>query len=140
MEAPFPGPTLRLLPKTGSRRRRGDHLRLLARDTRPAGVTRTLCPAAGSRPVLLAGGDALERAAVLHDLRQTMPEGTSFMQTGALWEMLAHAGESSMVVLSGDLDHLPTEALMQMLAHRNPKLPVITLDRSSAQEPAQARA
>jgi hypothetical protein len=127
MEAPFLGPTLRLLPKTGSRRPRGEHLRLVARDTRTEGAGRATCSAAGARPVLLAGGDALQRAAVLHDLRQTMPEGTSFMQAGALWEMLAHAGESSMVVLSGELERVSTESLMQMLAHRNPKLPVVSV-------------
>jgi hypothetical protein len=127
IDAPFQGPTLRLLPKTGSRQRRGAHLRAVARDrSMPAPEQ-----APSSRSVLLAGGDAGQRAAVLHDLRRTMPEGTRFSQAGALWEMLARAGESSMVVLSGGLEEVSAETLMQMLAHRNPALPVVSVHAST---------
>jgi hypothetical protein len=122
----FEGPTLRLLPKTGSHRRRRDHLRVVPTSECVA----TVDPGQGesSRSILLAGGDADQRAAVLHDLRLAMPGGTVFRQVGALWEMLACAADSSMVVLSGDLEDVSAESLMQMLAHRNPALPVVSVN------------
>jgi hypothetical protein len=127
MGATFDGPTLRLLPKTGSRPRRRDHLQVVGRDM-PAAATDQ---APASRSVLLAGGDAVQRAAVLRDLRRTMPGGTIFRQAGALWEMLACAADSSMVVLSGALEEVSAESLMQMLAHRNPSLPVVSVHASA---------
>jgi hypothetical protein len=124
--ATFEGPKLRLLPKRGS-------LQL-----RPAGISAgrpadQATPERGSAPrsILLAGGDAGDREAVLSDLRRTMPGGTTFRQAGALWEVLARAAESSMVVLSGELDEVPAESLMHMLAHRNPALPVVSVDATA---------
>jgi hypothetical protein len=122
--AAFEGPKLRLLPKTGSLQRRHDGLGSAAQPTRQATPERAAAP----RSILLAGGEAGDRAAVLSDLRRTMPGGTVFRQAGALWEVLARAAESSMVVLSGELDEVPAESLMHMLAHRNPALPVVSVD------------
>lgn len=124
MSAPSEGPKLRLLPKTGSRQRRQGSFDLASQQTREATPERAGAP----RSILLAGGDANDRAAVLRDLRRTMPGGTTFRQAGALWEMLARAAESSMVVLSGELDEVSAESLMHMLAHRNPALPVVSVD------------
>lgn len=129
MDAPFAGPTLRLLPKTGSRRRRRGHLELAAQAKREPSPDRA--GAGTPRSILLAGGEASHREAVLRDLRRTMPGGTSFTQAKALWEMLARAAESSMVVLGGELDDVSAESLMQMLAHRNPTLPVVSVDPSA---------
>jgi hypothetical protein len=39
-----------------------------------------------------------------------------------------------MVILSGELDEIPPESLMQMLAHRHPSLPVVCLDAPAARE------
>lgn len=119
--AAFEGPKLRLLPKTGSLQPRHDSLGSAAQQATPE-------RAAAPRSILLAGGEAGDRAAVLSDLRRTMPGGTVFRQAGALWEVLARAAESSMVVLSGELDEVPAESLMHMLAHRNPALPVVSVD------------
>jgi len=80
------------------------------------------------RPVLVAGADREGRAAVLADLTDTMAPGTAFAEAQAFWEVLVHAPSSSMVVLSGELDELPAESLMQMLAHRHPGLPVVSID------------
>jgi hypothetical protein len=124
MGASLEGPKLRLLPKTGSlQRRRGSHESAPHR-SRQATPRQTAAP----RSILLAGGNAGDREAVLSDLRRTMPGGTIFKQAGALWEVLARASESSMVVLSGELDEVPAESLMHMLAHRNPALPVVSVD------------
>jgi len=125
--AAFEGPKLRLLPKTGSLQRRRDSLESAAQPTQQA----TPEQAAAPRSILLAGGEAGDREAVLSDLRRTMPGGTIFRQAGALWEVLARAAESSMVVLSGELDEVPAESLMQMLAHRNPALPVVSVDATA---------
>jgi hypothetical protein len=125
--ATFEGPKLRLLPKRGSLHRRPESFASAARPTDQA--TRDRAP--GPRSILLAGGDAGDREAVLSDLRRTMPGGTTFKQAGALWEVLAQASESSMVVLSGELDEVPAESLMHMLAHRNPALPVVSVDATA---------
>jgi len=85
-------------------------------------------PSSGEHPVLVAGGDAADRAAVLRDLARSMPPGTIFEQARAFWEVLVRAPGSSMVILSGELDDLPTESLRQMLAHRHPRLPVVSID------------
>jgi hypothetical protein len=79
-------------------------------------------------PVLVAGRDSARRAAVLHDMTQTMPPETIFEQAGAFWEVLVRAPATSMVILSGELDDVPAESLLQMLAHRHPGLPVVSLD------------
>jgi hypothetical protein len=121
MGATFEGPKLRLLPKTGS----------LQRGPTPSTGQAAPERAPAPRSILLAGGDAGDREAVLSDLRRTMPGGTTFRQAGALWEVLAHAAESSMVVLSGELDEVPAESLMHMLAHRNPALPVVSVDATA---------
>jgi hypothetical protein len=123
--AAFEGPKLRLLPKKGSLQRRPS-----VAGARP--TDRTVPDRAPEpRLILLAGGEAGDREAVLSDLRRTMPGGTTFRQAGALWEVLAQAAESSMVVLSGELDEVPAESLMQMLAHRNPALPVVSVDATA---------
>lgn len=125
--ATFEGPKLRLLPKTSSLQRRPESLESATRPTGQATPERAPAP----RSILLAGGDACDREAVLSDLRRTMPGGTTFRQAGALWEVLARAAESSMVVLSGELDEVPAESLMHMLAHRNPALPVVSVDATA---------
>jgi hypothetical protein len=79
-------------------------------------------------PVLVAGADTSRRVEVLGHLAGTMPEGTRFEEAAALWEVLARAPASRMVVLSGDFDELPAEKLLQMLGHRYPDLPVVSLD------------
>jgi hypothetical protein len=127
MDASLDGPKLRLLPKTGSLQRRRGSLEPVTQRTREAASARAAAP----RSILLAGGNAGDREAVLSDLRRTMPGGTTFKQAGALWEVLARASESSMVVLSGELDEVPAESLMHMLAHRNPALPVVSVDATT---------
>ncbi len=128
-------PKLRLLAKEGSAARRGEeggrpHLRLIS------------TPAPVEKPVLLAGGDASERRAVQRELARTMPQSTSFEHAGAIWEVLVRAPQASMVVLSGSLDELPVDALMAMLVHQSPEVPVVSLDagqraqRSDAAIPA----
>ncbi len=127
MDASSEGPKLRLLPKKGSLQRRRGKLEPAASRRHEAMPERAAAP----RSILLAGGDAEDRKAVLEDLRRTMPGGTTFRQAGALWEMLARAAESSMVVLSGELDEVSAESLMHMLAHRDPTLPVVSVDANA---------
>jgi DNA-binding NtrC family response regulator len=83
-------------------------------------------PTDGSR-VLVAGRDATQRAAVLDQLTQTMPPSTVFEEAGAFCQVLERAPASRIVVLSGELDDVPAESLMQKLAHRHPGLPVVSL-------------
>lgn len=114
-------PKLRLLPKKGKSAKREvessrRQLRLLSG------------PAPAEKPVLLAGGDTSAREAVQRDLAKTMPRSTTFEQAGAIWEVLVRAPEASMVILSGELEDIPAESVMQMLAHRHPGLAVVSID------------
>jgi hypothetical protein len=122
-------PKLRLLPKGGRNAmragtRRGA-LRLLGSPSKPAR------PTAQDRTVLLAGGEQSDRTAVLSDLAGSMPPSTSFEQAGAIWEVLARAPQSKMVILSGELEGIPAQSLMQMLGHRHPEVPVVCIDGAS---------
>ena len=79
-------------------------------------------------PILIAGGDRVCRAEVLDTLSETMGPGAAFEQAETFSEVLLRAPVSRMVVLSGELDGIPSESLRRMLAHRHPDLPVATLD------------
>ncbi len=79
------------------------------------------------RPILVAGADSALRASVLHDLAQTLPQGTSFEEAGAFWEVLARSPECRMVIFSGDLEDGAAESFMQTLAQRQPGLPAVNL-------------
>jgi hypothetical protein len=131
------GPKLRLLP------RKGNHPKP-SRGAQGAGRRPTLHlfsePQPKRQPVLVAGGDSSARAAVMRDLTRSMPASTTFEQAGAVWEVLVRAARSSMVILSGELDEVSAESLMQMLAHRHPSLPVVSLPASEPAEPALASA
>ncbi len=85
-------------------------------------------PSSDASPVLVAGRDSARRAAVLGELSESLPEDTMFEQAGAFWEVLVRAPCSRMIVLSGELDDVPTSSLMRMLGHRHPGLPVVSLD------------
>jgi hypothetical protein len=52
----------------------------------------------------------------------------SFAEADAFSEVLVRAPSSGMVILSGELEDVPAESFMRMLAHRNPGLPVVSID------------
>jgi hypothetical protein len=90
-------------------------------------------------PILVAGRDRANRAEVLDTLSETMGPGAVFEQAATFSEVLLRAPASRMVVLSGELDGIPSESLRQMLAHRHPDLPVATLDARAQRVGAGAR-
>src|ERR1700760_4937031 len=127
----FEAPKLRLLPKVGSAvarrpRKRRSALRLLG------APSARVAPATQGQPILLAGGDQSARASVLRDLARSMPASASFEQASAIWEVLARAPQSKLVILSGSLEGIPAQALMQMLGHRHPEVPVVCIDDASS--------
>lgn len=127
----FEAPKLRLMPIGGSAvtrrpRKRRSALRLLGAPS--ASVT----SASQAQPILLAGGDQSARTSVLRDLTRSMPSSTSFEQASAIWEVLARAPQSKLVILSGALEGIPAQALMQMLGHRHPEVPVVCIDDASS--------
>jgi hypothetical protein len=134
-------PRLRLLPARSGAARRATATS--ASDTKGPVTRRPLRlfsrPAAEERPVLLAGGDSAKRQSVLRDLTRSMSASAVIEQAGAVWEVLARAGDSSLVVLSGELEDVSAESLMQMLAHRHPGLPVVTLEGPGSTPPESAR-
>jgi hypothetical protein len=129
-------PRLRLLParsaaaKHSPATKGADARRPLRLFSRPTGE---------ERPVLLAGGDSTKRHSVLRDLTRSMSAGAVIEQAGAVWEVLARAGDSRLVVLSGELEDVSAESLMQMLAHRHPGLPVVSLEGPGSTPPESTR-
>ncbi len=77
--------------------------------------------------VLVAGPDPAGRADVLQSLAAVMPARTLFQEVGTFWEVLVRAPAIRMVVLSGELDGIPTESLLHVLGNRHPELPVVSL-------------
>lgn len=77
--------------------------------------------------VLVAGPDPAGRADVLQGLAAVMPARTLFQEVGTFWEVLVRAPAIRMVVLSGELDGIPTESLLHVLGNRHPELPVVSL-------------
>jgi hypothetical protein len=90
-------------------------------------------------PILIAGRDRVGRAEVLDTLSETMGPGAAFEQAETFSEVLLRAPASRIVVLSGELDGIPSESLRHMLAHRHPDLPVATLDARAQRAGAGAR-
>lgn len=132
-------PKLRLLPSADARRVAGSEPVAPRRAWRNHAVSaavqadaeRDSAPAPDA-PVLVAGRDASRRTAMIDELGSTMAPGTRFAHASAFWEVLALAGTSRMVILSGDLDDVPSGSLMRMLGHRYPALPVVALDPAEA--------
>jgi hypothetical protein len=119
-------PALRLLRGQGS-----PHIAPLRGQEAPAPALRVV-----DRPtrVLLAGADAGRRATLLEELSRTLPTNTVFEQAGAVSEALEHAPGSRMAFITGDLDDVPAESLMQTLANRHPELPVLVVDAPGEDE------
>jgi hypothetical protein len=96
------------------------------------GVSPSLRPSAataagGVAPILVAGADPAQRAAVLGELTQTLPDGTCFEEASAFWEVLARSPECRIVIFSGDLKEGAAEELMLTLRQRHPGLPTVSL-------------
>jgi hypothetical protein len=78
--------------------------------------------------ILVVGADAGRRATLLRELMATLPSNTAFEEAGEVWEVLQHAPSSGVVMLTGDLQDVSAESLMNLLGNRHPRLPVVTLD------------
>src|ERR1700749_997824 len=102
---PANGPSARRRPYVVARpaEKKAPPLRLRSRTTEDA------------RPVLLAGGAPHAREAVRRDLARSMSSGTVIEQVGAVWEVLARAGDSRVVIISGELDDVSPERWLGML-------------------------
>jgi hypothetical protein len=109
-------PQLRLLDSSG---RQGT-------DDRPMGSLR---PSKSSRRcILLAGADAKRRKSLRKELAVTLPAGTKFLEAEESWQLLQQAPASRMVMLTGDLSDISSDALTRLLGYRHPTLPVLTLN------------
>jgi hypothetical protein len=97
-------------------------------DRRASGERPALHLVHNSHPLLVAGADAARRRALLDDLIDTMPEGTSFEEARTLSEVLERAPASRIVVLSGGLEDASAQSLMRVLGQRHPTLPIINMD------------
>lgn len=105
-------------------------------DAHASVASRPLEGHSGEAFVLVAGADAASRTRMLEHLRKLFPKGTEFAEAGETWEVVAQAGDSRMVVLTGDLGDLTARGLMRVLSRRHPLLPVIALgDRAHGGAP-----
>ncbi len=86
-------------------------------------------PTATDSRILVAGDDPAQRAAVLHDLSESLPAGAQLGEAGAMSEVLERAASSSVVMLAGDIGGVSAESAMQLLGHHHPDLPVVALGR-----------
>lgn len=80
--------------------------------------------------VLLAGGDAHERALLRAEFGATLAPRTRWVETDDVAGTLERAAHSRMVILAGDLEDADAESLLRMLGRRHPELPVISVDAS----------
>lgn len=85
-----------------------------------------------AQSILIASSDPRRRSSLRAELSARMPEGTSFTEAAATWEVLEHAPNSRMVMLAGELDGNSTESVMHLLGNRHPQLPVLALGATSA--------
>ena len=83
------------------------------------------------RSILIAGGDAERRDALIRELAKRMPAGTSFEQAEATWEVLERAPSSKLVMIAGELDDGSSESVMHLLGNRHPRLPIVALGATS---------
>jgi hypothetical protein len=127
-------PTLRFVTDRAASRRVDRERQPPARFERSGRVSRE-----DASPILIAGRDRVSRAEVQDTLSETMGPGAAFEQAETFSEVLLRAPASRIVVLSGELDGIPSESLRQMLAHRHPDLPVATLDARARRVGAGAR-
>jgi hypothetical protein len=127
-------PTLRFVTEPAAARTGGRERQSPARFERSRSRSRD-----GAAPILVAGRDRGSRAEVQESLSETMGPGAAFEEAETFSEVLLKAPASRMVVLAGELDGIPPESLRQMLAHRHPDLPVVTLDARAQRTGAGAR-
>jgi hypothetical protein len=88
---------------------------------------RAATPAGRSGDVLVAGSDAGTRTRMLLELRNLLPVSTRFVEAREMWELLARASDSRIVVLTDDLGDLSTDSLVRLLGRRHPTLPVLAV-------------
>lgn len=77
--------------------------------------------------ILVAASDPARRRSMLQELAQRLPQGTSFKEAAAAWEVLEQAPSSRMVMLAGELEGSSVESVMHLLGNRHPQLPVLAL-------------
>jgi hypothetical protein len=136
MPGPIPGaesraPTFSV--RRGDPRRRAS----IPRESEPlaSGERPALHLVHGGHPLLVAGANSARRTALLEDLIDTMPEGTSFEQASTLSEVLQRAPGSRMVILSGGLEDASAGSLMRILGQRHPTLPIVNMDPAGLDGP-----
>jgi hypothetical protein len=120
----FPRPQLRLLRGNGE-----PHPEGLPTSDRGRPGLRVLGGEHVNAPVvLLAGSEAARRVGLRRELAGTLSRRTAFAEADSAAEVLEQAPTSRLVVLAGDLEDLSGEAIIRLLAHRHPHLPVISVE------------
>lgn len=82
--------------------------------------------------ILVAGADPARRAAVMGELVRELPASTLFEEAIDACTVLERAPSSRTVIVVGDLIDATSEAITQMLGHRDPQLPVVAVGQEEA--------
>ncbi len=78
----------------------------------------------GRPRVIVVGGEAARRRSVREHVQATLGDA-SVRETSDLWDVLAQAPSSHLVILAGDLPEAPADELERLLGHRHPELRVL---------------
>lgn len=82
--------------------------------------------------ILVAGADPARRAAVMGELMCELPASTLFEEAIDTCTVLERARSSGTVIVVGDLTDASGETIVQLLGHRNPRLPVVAIGQEEA--------
>ena len=83
--------------------------------------------------ILIVAARARRRALVHRELAAALAPETVFTQAGNVWEVLAQAPLSGVVMLAEDLPDVSARTLRELLGRRHPWLPIVVLDAPEAE-------
>jgi hypothetical protein len=86
--------------------------------------------------ILIVAAGAPRRALVHRELAATLAPDTVFAQASNVWEVLAQAPLSGVVMLAEDLPDVSARTLRELLGRRHPWLPIVVVDAPDAEAQA----
>jgi hypothetical protein len=86
--------------------------------------------------ILIVAAGARTRALVHREMAAALAPETVFAQAANVWEVLAQAPLSGVVMLAEDLPDVSARTLMELLGRRHPWLPIVVLEAPDAEAQA----
>jgi hypothetical protein len=97
------------------------------RAERDPGAHDALRAVAVSSRVVIADADIARRGALLDELTQKLPMGTSFLEASTVSEVLERSGGCRMVIVGGAVEEASASSLVHILTRRLPGVHVVDL-------------